>query len=134
MLVRSENSDQVTTLEWLVEGRILLMDVKVNVLESSSKYDQLIVNHMNSTLHEVDIIMCMPEFRVQKPLSLKQLANFKYQRHPRLGYVIFIGQKTNQVVRFFMTTVASVRGLRMHTFETLNEAMAFLRQARGYSA
>lgn len=133
MVSYEESFNHNTSLEWLVEGRILLLDVKTNAVEETSHYDQKIVDRINSTPHEVDLVMKMPEFAFQTPPSLKQLTSFKYQRHPRLGYVVFISNQSNPLVRFLLTTVASVRRLKMQAYETLDEAMTFLVQTRNLS-
>lgn len=125
-----DNSGHITTLEWIVEGHILLVNLKIKAVEDAMVYDQMIVDRMNSTPHKMDLIVRMPDFASQNCPSLKQLTSFKYQRHPRLGYVIFIGQKTNRLVRLLITTVASVRKLKTQTYETLDEAVAFLIQTR----
>jgi hypothetical protein len=96
-------------------------------------YDEKIVDLMDSTPHQVDLILRVPEAQFKNPPSLKQLTSLKYQQHPRLGYVIFVGKKANPVVRFLITTITSIRGLKMHMFETLDEAMMFLQRTRNHS-
>lgn len=128
-----ENSEEMIALSWLVEGHILLLDIKVDSMEQAAMYDQLIVDKLDSTPNTVDLIIRMPTGPLRNPPSLKQLTSFQYQKHPRLGYVVMVGIKTNPVARFLVTTMASIRGLRIQAFETMDEAVTFIKRMRDLS-
>lgn len=124
------NLENEIRFQWIVDERILFMDVNVEATHKMPVYDQLIVDYLNASSAEaVDLIIRLPKPK-QAPPSLKRLTTYKYQKHPRLGYVVMIGLELNPMIRFLITSAAKVSGMKMRTFATLDEGIDFLRTVR----
>jgi hypothetical protein len=124
------NLDTEIVTTWIVEGQILFMDVHVTATNQMPLYDQIIVDHLDmATAETVDLIIRLPKPK-QAPPSLKRLTSYKYQQHPRLGYVVMIGLDLNPIIRFLITSASKIRRMKMQTFSTLEEAVYFLRALR----
>jgi hypothetical protein len=116
-------------IQWIDDKRILFVDVNVSATDQMPAYDQMLVDHLDLATDTVDLIIRLPRPK-QAPPSLKRLTSYKYQQHPRLGYVVMIGLELNPIIRFLITSASKVRRLKMHTCSTLDEAVYFLRAIR----
>lgn len=114
-------------ITWLVEGSVLFMDIQADDPDELTLRDEAIVACLDSTQNTVDLILRMSPSTQTKPPSLKDLTAPRYQKHPRLGLVILVGIAKNPVARFLTASLATLRGLSLHTVETLEEAKSFLR-------
>jgi hypothetical protein len=106
---------QGTHFQWIVEGQILLLDMNTEPGPDAFLYDQMVVDQCNFARHSIDLIVKIPP--TQNATSLQPLMNFKSRQHPRLGEMIVVGLKSA------MTTL---RGTKMQSFETLEEAVSYL--------
>jgi hypothetical protein len=129
MMAQTTNLETEMTVKWIVDGQILFIDVKVTATNKMPDYDQMIVDYLDATSNIVDLIIRLPQPK-QAPPSLKRLTSYKYQQHPRLGYVVMIGLTVSPVIRFFITSAAKIRGLKMLAFPTLEDAERYLRSVR----
>ena len=77
--------DQITNLGWIIEGKILLLNLTVN--HNDPIPDQIIVVYMDCVKNVVDLIVQVPTLTTQGSPSLKKMTGFKHQQHPRLGYI-----------------------------------------------
>ena len=123
------NLENEVSVSWIVEGQILFIDVNVTMTNKMSDYDQMIVDYMDATPNIVDLIIRLPKPK-KAPPSLKRLTSYKYQQHPRLGYVVMIGLDLSPIIRFLISSAAKIRRMKMQTFATLDEAVLFLRSVR----
>ena len=106
---------QGTHFEWIVEGQILLLDMETGPGPGAFLYDQMVVDQCNFARQSIDLIVKIPP--TQNVASLHTLMNFKSRQHPRLGDMVVVGLKSP------MTTL---RGTKMKSFETLEEALSYL--------
>lgn len=106
---------QGTYFQWIVEGQILLLDMNTDPGPDALLYDQMIVDQCNFARHAIDLIVKIPP--TQNPSSIYPLMNFKSCQHPRLGEMIVVGLKTS---------MTSLRGARIQSFETMEEALNYL--------
>ena len=109
---------QGTHFDWIVEGQVLLLDMKTEPGSDAFLYDQMVVDQCNFARHSIDLIVKIPP--THNAASIQPLLNFKSRQHPRLGYMIIVGLKTP------MTTL---RGTKIQSFETLDEAISYLNHA-----
>jgi len=121
--------DNEISFRWIVDGQILFVDVKVEATDRMTTYDQMMVDYLDAATETVDLIIRLPRPK-NTPPSLKRLTSYKYQQHPRLGYVVMIGLNINPVIRFFIASASKIARMKMRTFETLDEAIAFSRAVR----
>jgi hypothetical protein len=117
------------TVQWIDDKRILFVDVNVETTERMALYDQMMVDYLDMAPDIVDLIIRLPRPK-QAPPSLKRLTSYKYQSHPRLGYVIMIGLNLNPMIQFLIASAAKLRRMKMRTFNTFDEAVYFLRSVR----
>ena len=73
----------------------------------------------------IDLVVIVPSNDAAPP-SFKYMTRLKSFQHPRLGYTAIVGVKINPIVRILMTSMASLRGVKIRAFETLDQALAFL--------
>lgn len=106
---------QGTHFQWIVEGQILLLDMKTDPGPDAFLYDQMIADQCNFAKHSLDVIVQIPS--TTNVASLNPLMNFKSRQHPRLGSMTIVGLKSP------MTTL---RGTQVQSFETLEEALSSL--------
>jgi|GEM_PF-3813015 len=106
---------QGTHFEWIVEGQILLLDMETCPGPDAFLYDQMVVDQCNFARHAIDLIVKIPP--TLNAASLHHLMSFKSRQHPRLGDMIVVGLKSS---------LTTLRGAKMQSFETLEEALAFL--------
>ena len=116
-------------IQWIDDKRILFVDVNVEVTDQMPLYDKMIVEYMDMAPGAVDLIIRLPRPK-QAPPSLKRLTSYKYQSHPKLGYLIMIGLNLNPVIQFLIASAAKIRRMKIKTFNTLDEAVFFLRSVR----
>jgi hypothetical protein len=129
-MTQTTNLESEVIAKWIVEGQILFIDVRVTMTDKMPAYDQMIVDYLDTSMSDaVDIIIRLPKPK-QAPPSLKRLTSYKYQQHPRLGYVVMIGLDVNPIIRFLISSAAQIRRMKMKTFPTLEEAEFFLRGVR----
>lgn len=123
----SETENNVT-LRWLVAERVLLVDMSQGAPEDVGvRYDDVIVAHLDSTPHIVDVVLHMPPRDPRKPPSLRTLTSYKYQQHPRLGYVLLVGMAVNPLIRFLISASSSLIGMKSRSYETMADAEVFLK-------
>ena len=106
---------QGTHFQWIVEGQILLLDMQTDPGPDAFLYDQMVVDQCNFARHAIDLIVKIPP--TQNPTMLSPLTNFKSRQHPRLGCMIVVGLKTG---------MTSLRGAKIQSFETMEEALRYL--------
>lgn len=129
-MAQTTNLESEVIAKWIVEGQILFIDVRVTMTDKMPMYDQMIVDYLDmATTDTVDIIIRLPKPK-QAPPSLKRLTSYKYQQHPRLGYLVMIGLDVSPIIRFLISSAAKIRRMKMQTFTTLDEAVFFLKGVR----
>ena len=129
-MTQTTNLETELTARWIVDDKILFVDIRVTATNQMPVYDQMIVDYLDmSTSESVDLIIRLPKTN-QTPPSLKRLTSYKYQQHPRLGYIVMVGLDINPIIRFLISSAAQIRRMKMRTFATLDEAVFFLRAMR----
>ncbi len=116
-------------IRWIVEGEILMLEVQAEAPHLISFYDEMIISYLDAATSSIDIIL-KPPMNDMKPPSLKQLTTLKAPFHPRVGHLVMIREYTNSLTRFLLQIVSRVSGVRLRTFETIEEAVNGLRVIR----
>lgn len=112
-------------LDWIVEGQILRLEIKTQSNESMLLCDQMMIELFDKASQSVDLVVIVP-LNDAAPPSFKSMTRLKSFQHPRLGYTAIVGVKINPIVRILMTSIASLRGVKIRAFETLEQGLAFL--------
>jgi hypothetical protein len=128
-MTTTTNLENEVSMQWIVDGQILFLDVRVSITDKMADWDQMIVDYLDAAPGVVDLIIRLPRPK-RAPPSLKRLTSYKYQQHPHLGYLVMIGLDINPMIRFLISSAAKIRRLKMQTFLTLDEAIFFLRGVR----
>lgn len=128
---------EMLTVEWVIEGKALLMEVKgppagmemeeftrAEMDEILAYQDRLIIEKLDAAAHPVQLIINMPATDKHPPA--KDVTSLKFQEHPRLDSIILVGLSLNPIARFMMTIVSKVRRVQVKSFNTLNEALAYV--------
>lgn len=106
---------QGTHFQWIVEGQILLLDMKTDPGPDAFLYDQMVVDQCNFAKHSLDLIVQVPP--TTSANAINPLMSFKSCQHPRLGSMTIVG---------FKTSMTTLRGAKVQSFDTLDEALNFL--------
>jgi hypothetical protein len=136
MTHNDEKLSELLTVDWLIEGKALLLDLKgppvdmdvplVDMQELLDYQDRLIIEKLDTAANPVHLVIKMPQTDKHPPA--KDVTSFKFQSHPRLGDIILVGLALNPVARFLMMIVGKVRNLQVKNFNTLDEATAYIKR------
>ncbi len=110
---------------WLVEDKLLFLNSwdKVNVDElmaMDAHIGEMITNSPAPLVHGIH-----DHSKAQEIPSPKDLLKVKAARHPRVGWLIFIGMD-NKIMKFFLSVAGQSFKIRLRFMDTLEEALTFL--------
>ena len=115
---------------WEVEDHILYVRYwgDLTLAELTQSIDELVQALVGSGQPLVHLINDVSE--VQKPVSVVDVAKMarQYQQPEQMGWLITVGEK-NPLIRFSNSIAGQILGQRMRSFDTREEALAFLKSA-----
>ena len=122
-----ENRLPIRTAQWIVEGRVLYAYAwGVLTIDELLTHDARMIELADAGTAPVHALLYSD---IEKPPSLRlDVARSISQAlgHPALGWVILIDQQ-NAIVQFISRTLARFFGVKYKNFETLDDAITFLK-------
>ncbi len=115
-------------LSWAVEHRIILCQYIGHItLETVNEAARKAVPMVENGQQPIHFIMDVQEmsglhYGVQEGASRQ----FPFDIHS-IGWIVYVGSRENAFYQFMATALAQYHGLRMRWFETMQEALAFLK-------
>ncbi len=110
---------------WLVEHKLLYLNswntVNVDELMAMDAYiGEMISNSSAPLVHGIH-----DHSKADRIPSAKDLMKVKSAKHPRVGWLIFVGMENN-IIKFFLSAASQTFKLRLRFVQTLDEALTFL--------
>jgi hypothetical protein len=84
------------------------------------------LDHAAHPIHIISDVSQMEKFPTQVWTAIR--ATEPWLRHRRLGWIILLKHRSNPMLRFLLSTVNQVVGVRFHVVETAEEAYTLLQQ------
>jgi hypothetical protein len=118
-------------LSWYQENHVINAAISGNftVPEFEAYGEELIENYLDSAIHPIHIISDvsqMERFPTQVWTAIH--ATEPWLRHRNLGWIMLLSPGGNAMLRFLVSAVNQVVGIRYHVVETHEEAYMLLQQ------
>jgi hypothetical protein len=118
-------------LSWYHENHVVFASVSGNftVAEFEAYGEELVESYLDSAPHPIHIISDasqMERFPTQVWTAIR--ATEPWLRHRNLGWIILLSSGGNAMLRFLISAVNQVVGIRYHVVETSEEAYMLLQQ------
>jgi hypothetical protein len=118
-------------LSWYHENHVVYAAVSGNftVAEFEAYGEELIEQYLDGASHPIHIISDvsrMEKFPTQVWTAIRTTE--PWLRHPHLGWIILLKPSSNPMLRFLLSAVNQVVGIRYHVVETADEAYMLLQQ------
>ena len=118
-------------LSWYRENQVVYATVSGNftVTEFESYGEELVELYLDSAsypIHIISDVSRMERFPTQVWTAIR--ATEPWLRHPNLGRIVLLSSGGNPMLRFLLTAVNRVVGIRYHVVESTEEAYMLLQQ------
>jgi hypothetical protein len=112
-------------ISWLLEGRVIFVRLTgVQTAEAASLFDREILPYLDNVQAPL-VHLVFDTVGLEQLPGIGVLSRFQWLKHPKTGWVVGY-PKPNGAIAFITGFVSQLFKLRFRTFDTSQEALAFL--------
>lgn len=115
-------------LSWVVQDRILLLDLAKDPDADLNFYDVKIGEQLDKAGQLVDLIMYIEKAPTNGFPSLTEIMGYKHVKNPHMHRLVLVASKIKirPIGRFIISVLGKVSGLKVKTASSLTEALNYL--------
>jgi hypothetical protein len=128
--VTDQIASDIISVGWLVENKIFGVQIggepethTLTILDSLD-YDPVVLQYLDAATEPIHILIHIRPLKTTPPVS--RLLALKYPRHPRTGHIVIVNTSNTPMVRFFMSVVGSVSGVKIKGVQSVEEGLEYL--------